>query len=153
MEFHSERTEGRMGQTAKREIPVEHQALSFMSLPLKSQSTLCSPKCQPFFRMGFSEYEFRVPTKILQRFSKDCIFSFDYHMFHSYRLLTASCLSLASLLCPRQAIAATKGGFIFDRPCTGSSNCSGKCNLLVCLLSRPLVLVGPWFWWGWGLRW
>lgn len=124
--------------------------LSFKSLLLKSQSTFCSPKSQPFFRMGFSEQEFQIPTKILQRFSKDCIFSFDYHVFHSYRLLTASCFSLASLLCPRQSIAATKSGFIFDRLL---QLCTAKCNLFVCLFSRPLVLVGPWFWWGWGLRW
>lgn len=116
--------------------------LSFKSLLLKSQSTFCSPKSQPFFRMGFSEQEFQIPTKILQRFSKDCIFSFDYHVFHSYRLLTASCFSLASLLCPRQSIAATKGGFIFDRPCTGSCNCVLQNVTCLCVCSP-----GHSFWW------
>lgn len=42
-----------MGQAVKREIPGEHQALGFKSLPLKSKSTFCTPKCHSFFRMRF----------------------------------------------------------------------------------------------------
>lgn len=42
-----------MGQAAKRDIPGEHRALGFKSLPLKSGSTFCTPECELFIRMRF----------------------------------------------------------------------------------------------------
>lgn len=119
-----------MGQTAKREIPVEHWVLVLSLSHWNPKVLFVVLKAS-----HFSEQEFRIPTKILQRFSKYCIFSFDYHVFHSYRLLTASCFSLASLLCRRQSIATTKGGFIFDRPCAGSCNCVLENVTCLCVCS------------------
>lgn len=38
--------------------------------------------------------------------------------------------------------------------CSGfGDSCFTKYNIFVCFFSRPLVLVGPWCWSGWGLRW
>lgn len=51
------------------------------------------------------------------------------------------------LLCcaPSQSIAATKGGFIFDRPCTGSCSCVLQNVTCLCVCSP-----GHSFWWDLG---
>lgn len=60
-----------MGEAAKRAIPVEDQAFSFKSLPLKSKSTFHTPKCQSFFRMRL---RYQNPSGIFERLlSKPCL--------------------------------------------------------------------------------
>lgn len=129
-----------MGQAVERKIPVEHQAFSFKSLPLKSKSTFHTPKGQSFFRMRFRSQNL---SEIFERlFFKPCLL----HVSH----LGApdSILPLPWLLC-----GAPGSSLQPQECCPGSGDCLTKYNLFVCLFSRPLVLVGPWCWWGWGLRW
>lgn len=99
------------------------------------------------FKIGILD-SYQNPSK------KDCLFHFDYHVFHSYRLLTASCLSLGLLCCTPGSPLQTQRCLHFWQTLHRLLQlCSAKCNPFVCLLCRPLVLVGLWFWWGWGLRW